>query len=134
MSYINEAIARIEKGSCNLAAISDKGVFTFNTHGITSILQKLKEDPSFWHNASVADTVIGKAAALLFVYGQVKEIYAKLISRPALSVFETAKIEVTYKELTAFIKNRSKDGLCPMEQAVINVDDPKLAYILFADK
>jgi hypothetical protein len=77
---------------------------------------------------SAADTVCGKALALLFAFAGVNEVYAGVMSRSAAEVFERHEIRYSYGELAENIKNRANDGICPMERAVENIDEPARAY------
>lgn len=76
---------------------------------------------------SVADKVVGKAAAYLYCLLGVKSLYARTISKPALSVLHDAQIYIEYDLLVPAIQNRTKDGFCPMERAVWNVQTPEEA-------
>ena len=67
---------------------------------------------------SAADKAVGKAAAMLFVLLGVGEIYAVVMSRSAKKILDEYGIKVEY------IINRKKDGMCPMEKAVMDIDDP----------
>ncbi len=77
---------------------------------------------------SAADKVVGKAAAMLFVKIGVRKIFAKNLSESGKEFLEKHKIDVSYETLTPFIKNRSGDGLCPMETAVKDIDDCEKGY------
>jgi hypothetical protein len=77
---------------------------------------------------SAADTVCGKALALLFAYAGIEAVYAGVMSRSAAEVFERHEIRYSYSELAGNIKNRANDGICPMERAVENIDEPARAY------
>ena len=78
----------------------------------------------------MADKVIGKAAALLMIYGSVKEVYTPTISAPAIEVFLNHNITLHYDKVVDRIINRKGDGLCPMESLCINVDNPEEAFRL----
>ena len=45
--------------------------------------------------AGIADKVIGKAAASLMVLGEIRQVYADVISQPALALLHNANIEVS---------------------------------------
>ena len=79
---------------------------------------------------SVADIVVGKAAALLFIKCGVKEVYAKTLSEPAQRVLQEYGVPVTYQTLTEKIINRAGTDICPMEKAVAATDSPEEAYTL----
>ncbi len=76
----------------------------------------------------VADKIVGKAAAMLFVLLGVKVVYAEVLSMGGKAVFERYGVEFSYGVLTESIQNRKGDGLCPMENAVKNTDKPKEAH------
>ncbi len=82
-------------------------------------------------DALVVDKVIGKAAALLMVYGKVKQVHTNIIAKDAVKVFEKHKVKFSYNEVVEYIQNDRKDGLCPMEQKVLKTNSPKKAYKIF---
>ena len=83
---------------------------------------------------SVADIVVGKAAALLFIKCGIKEVYAKTLSKPAQKVLQANGIPVIFQTLTEKIINRAGTDICPMEKTVINTDNPDQAYALLKTK
>lgn len=84
--------------------------------------------------AVVADRVVGKAVALLYVYLKVATVHARVISQPALKTLTENGVECSYDQLTAYIINRKGDGRCPMEEAVSSDDSPEEAIKLIQDK
>ncbi|MBQ7661507.1 MAG: DUF1893 domain-containing protein [Clostridia bacterium] len=74
--------------------------------------------------AVISDKVIGKAAALLAVHGGVAALHACLVSSPAKAVLDVAGTPYVYDAECARIVNRRGDGLCPMESAVMDIEDP----------
>ena len=82
----------------------------------------------------MADEVIGRAAAMLLIYGRVRSIYTPLISEHAIDILDKYKIYYEYENKVPFILNRTKDGMCPMEKTVIHIDDPETAYKLLLNK
>ncbi|MEF9960309.1 MAG: DUF1893 domain-containing protein [Niameybacter sp.] len=78
----------------------------------------------------VADKMVGRAVAYLLVSLGVSQVYTKVISETALEVLKDYPIRITYDELVPFILNRTRDGQCPMEQALTQVVSVKEAYDL----
>lgn len=78
---------------------------------------------------SVADLIVGRAVALLFVKAGIKEVYAKTISEGGAEVLRSRGIPYVYETLTDRIINRQGTDICPMERAVQGVDDPDEAYL-----
>lgn len=81
---------------------------------------------------SVADIVVGKAAALLFVKCGIKNVFAKTLSENGKKILERYGIDFEYETLAEKIINRSGTDICPMEKAVANTDDPEEAYAQIA--
>ena len=76
---------------------------------------------------SAADRVIGKATAYLYCLLGVKEVFARVISRPATQVLESHGIPAHCDTLVEGIQNRQKTGPCPMEHATRNCATPEEA-------
>lgn len=102
-----------ERCSCVIA--SKEGITICRDRGVRDLFRILQETPSLLENALLADKVIGKGAAALMVVGMVKEVYADVISRPALDLLATAGIPVSYGECVPNIINRAATGICPVE-------------------
>ena len=83
---------------------------------------------------SVADTVVGKAAALLFVKCGIKRVYAKTLSQYVKGILERYGTDYEYEVLTERIINRAGTDTCPMEKAVANTDNPEEAYVVLKNK
>ena len=114
--------------------IMNGDTYTSTKKGIAPLMDILADNPSFLKIATVADKVIGRAAALLMIYGGVKEVYSDVISTHALDIFKANNILVEYGECVPYIINRTKDGMCPMENAVLDVTEPQKAYEILKNK
>lgn len=77
---------------------------------------------------SAADKVVGKAVALLFVLTGISEVYAETISSHAIAILEKNNIPFSFNTSVEHIINRFGDGLCPMEEATLDINDPQEAY------
>ena len=83
---------------------------------------------------SVADLVVGKAAALLFVKSKIKRVFAKTLSESAKRVLELYGVDYEYETLTQKIINRDGTDICPMEKSVLGTDDADEAYSILQNK
>ncbi len=83
---------------------------------------------------SAADKVVGKATAFLYVLLRVKAVYAGIVSRSALGVLTANGITTEYGTFVENIINRRGDGICPFEEAVLNIHEPKEAYLAIRKK
>ena len=114
----------------NFTIMVKKGdkVFSSVERGVKPLIHLIDNDLYFFNNSSVADKVIGKAAALLMVYGRIKEVHTIIISEPAIEVFNSYNIILHYDKKVTNIINRNGDDICPMEKLCLNIDDPEIAY------
>lgn len=101
-------------------------IYTSRKTGVAPLVEFLSSGINL-NGFSAADKIIGKAAALLFVLAGVREVYASVMSEPAVAVLQQNKICHSYGILTPSIENRTGTGQCPMEQAVARIDDPTQA-------
>lgn len=115
----------------SLVVVKDNKTTFYEGRGIKPLINYLKENN--FENAYVADKRIGKASALLLVYGKARQVYTPVISKPAVKVFEDNNVKYTADEVVENIKNQSGTDLCPMEKKVININSPQEAYELFSE-
>lgn len=115
---LEKAISNLEGHSIFLVK-GDKALSS-NQKGVAPMLSFIENgyDLEGW---SVADRVVGKAAAMLFVKAKVKAVYSYVMTETAVSILESNGIEVHYERLTDVILNHSETDLCPMEKAVKDV-------------
>lgn len=88
---------------------------------------------------SAADKIVGKAAAFIYIYLGVKEVYAPVMSRTAADLLTANGIQPFFDVCTKEIINRTNTGRCPMECAVDTADNALEALsavkkILFSNK
>lgn len=93
--------------------------------GIKPILSLYEE--GLLRDATVVDKIVGKAAASILVLGGVNACYGITMSRVAFEYLEKHGVMAKYDTCTEHIVNRKGDGICPMERAVRDIDDPREA-------
>ncbi len=113
-----------EKATCVFVK-GDTEMFS-QKRGVDPLLERISQNQSL-EGYVAADKVVGKAAAFLYVLLKVDELYVKVISKPALEVLNRFSIPVEYDILSDAIRNRTNTGFCPMESAVLNIEDPQKA-------
>ena len=102
-------------------------------HGIAPMMGFIADGVDL-EGYSVADIVVGKAAALLFVKCKIQAVFAKTISKGGEEVLKQHNIPYEYETLVDKIINRDGTDICPMEKTVLNTDDPEEGYILLKNK
>jgi len=119
---------RLDEMSLALSVVKDGNiVLEARDHGISSILATIDTSCDKFHEASVADRVVGKAIALLYVHAEVKAIYATTLGRMAKRILEEADIFIEWTNLTENVLNLERTDLCPFEKAVVRIRNPKTA-------
>lgn len=100
--------------SC-VIGMADGTIRTFHRRGIMDLFLTLKNSPEVLRGASIADKVVGKAAAALMVLGGVTRVHADVMSTPAATMLREHGIPFGFDTETDHIINRSGTGWCPME-------------------
>lgn len=73
---------------------------------------------------SAADKVVGRGAAMLFAYTGIIRVHSALVSKIALKCLNQFEIHTEFDTLCDNIINRKGDGICPIEKAVAECEDP----------
>ena len=76
----------------------------------------------------MADRVVGKAIALLFVYAGIRTVYAEVLSRKAKVVLDKHGISSEYKQLVNNVLDFERKSVCPFEKIAMDMSDPEDAY------
>ena len=121
---VNRIKEQLFEGDYTCVIAKDDNTFTSKARGVKPLLDLLDAGTDL-RDAIAADKVIGKAAAFLYVLLGVSFVYAGVISKPALGVFEKYGIECEFDTLVDAIENRTKTGFCPMETTVWNIEEPE---------
>jgi len=130
---MKKAAELLEKNSRTFAAVNGDDIITSSDRGVKPLLSLIDSGRTL-SGYSAADRVVGNGAAYLYVLLGVSSVYTYVISRAALDTLAKYGIDVSYDTLTDAIKNRSGDGLCPMESAVAAAESPEAALALIRDK
>ncbi|MCH5331361.1 MAG: DUF1893 domain-containing protein [Alistipes sp.] len=101
---------------CSCVIRKGDTVRIFRRRGVADLLGVLHDGSDFMRGAFVADKVVGKGAAALMVLGGVEEVYADVVSLPALRMLEDAGIAVEARLQADNIINRRGDDICPVER------------------
>ena len=127
-------IAKKELYDKNLTIVIVKNgtiLFQTDSHRISGFIGAIEKLGSFLNGASVADRVAGKALALLCVYAGIRQIYAEVLSRKALAVFEDNQIMFEREEIIDNVLDMDKAGVCPFEKVAADISDPIESYVVF---
>ena len=125
LSYAKEIL---KQGNYTLALCNGNHGATITScqRGVGFLLELVKEGRTL-AGYCAADKVVGKGAAFLYVLLGVNAVYAPVMSRPAKEVLEKHGVAVFCDNCPEGIINREGTGPCPVENAVRNISDPRVA-------
>ena len=120
-------------GKYTLVICKDEDIIKSDVTGIRPVMN-LIDSKKDYKGYSAADKIVGRAAAFLYTLLQVKNLYGETMSKGAIEILKKSGIYYEYKTLTDYIENRQKTGMCPMDEAVKDIDNPKDAYEAIRNK
>ncbi len=123
MTDLERAIACLRDGGHTCVLCRGEYFYISDAKGIAPMMAFLDAGTDLV-GFSVADRVVGRAVAMLFVLAGVTCVYAEVISKGAIELLSAHGIAVDYGRLTDRIVNRTGDGFCPMETAVLDIENP----------
>lgn len=106
----------------------DKVIFETGSQGVGGFLQAIEKLGKRLFASSVADKIVGAAAAMLCVYSEVSSVFAATISEEGIKVLENNQIIYQFENEVPNILNHDKTDVCPFEKLVIGSREPKEAY------
>ena len=110
MTEMTKLIELLHAGNYSCVVENRYGLHTFGRRGVADLYEVYREHAEWLDHASLADKVIGKGAAALMVLGGVERVYADVISTPALTLLQEAKIAVTFGQEVPRIEIGRKPG------------------------
>lgn len=120
---MQQLIEILRREKCSLVVKNHGIVTTYSKPGVRDLEYLLDHDPEMLHGATIADKVIGKAAAAMVVVGGVKELYAEVMSKKAIPFLEEAGIAYTYGTLVDNIKEEG--DRCQLEKITAPTTTPE---------
>ena len=134
MSLMNQdlELAKVKLTEKDLSLVivkNGKSIFETKKQGITGFLQAIETLDKELVAASLADKLVGVAAAMLCVYSGLSSVFALTISTKGIRVLEDNNIECVFEKEVSNILNRNKDDMCPFEKMAIASGSPEEAYV-----
>jgi len=128
-SDLNIAKERLKQRNLALVlAKKGKVVFETSSHGIGGLLRAIEELDKEMKGSSVADKIVGKAAALLCVHAGVFAVFAVTASERGIQVLKDNGVVCQFENRVPHIFDSNRSGICPFEKMVIEISNPKEAY------
>jgi len=126
---LNLAKQRLNQKNLSLVvAKSGRVLFETEAHGISGLLDAIRELKKEMKNSSIADRIVGRAAALLLVYSGVVAVFAVTASDGGIQVLRDYHIFHEFNRRVPRILDSKKVDVCPFEKLAFKFSDPKKAY------
>lgn len=122
MTNLEIARNHLASGNYTCVACKEDTLYFATERGVKPLLDWLDAGTDM-HDFSAADKVVGRATAFLYCLLGVSEVYAHVMSRPAVRVLEAYGISAHWGKLVEGIINRRGTGPCPFEAAVMAITD-----------
>ena len=111
----------------------DDQIHTATERGVKPLVRFLLQGPDL-RGCQAADRVVGKATAYLYVLLGAAEVYAHVMSRGAALVLQKNGVAASWGTLVENIINRQGTGICPFEEAVLDIHTPEDALSVILAK
>ena len=133
MNNLLKARSLLESGNHTCVVCKEDSVYTTSQRGVAPLLNWL-DDGVDLKGYSAADRVVGRGAAFLYCLLGVKEVHARVMSRPAAQVLRAYGIEADADTFVEGILNRTGNGPCPFEAVVMEIQDAETALTAIRNK
>jgi hypothetical protein len=129
MNDLKLAEQRLKEKKFNLLIVKDgKIVFATKSYGIRGLLQAMEKLGNQLSGSSVADNVVGRAAAMLCAYFKASSVFAVTISEEGEKMLKENKVSYRFENRVPNILNYERTDICPFEKLVIGLTKPEEAY------
>jgi len=121
---------RLAETGDRLVVIKDGSVlFNSREPGIKPLVAAIHGVPAAQlRGAGVADTVVGKAGALLMAYADVAFVASRVMSKIGIDTLREHRIPFYTQTVVPAILGRNANQQCPFEKTVRDVTDPRRAF------
>ena len=133
MDNLLKARSLLESGNYTCVVCKEDVLYTTSRRGVAPLLDWLDSGTDLT-GFSAADRVVGRGAAFLYCLLGVKEVYARVMSRPALEVLGSYGITAGADTLVEGIINRAGTGPGPFEAAVMEISNAETALTAIRNK
>ena len=126
MKDLATAMERLKQSSDTLVVVKDGQIIHSSQRGgIRPLFDAVSDLGEDMKGSSVADKVMGKAAAALCISAGVRGVHTPVMSRAAQALLTDRGIPYTTDLLVAGILNKNKSDLCPLEKLTAETDCPE---------
>lgn len=117
-----------------LAIYKDGKIKYYNQRNLKPVFLALGDFNNDFKECFIVDRRISKASAVLFAYGNAKNIRTPLMTKSAGEFLKKHGINYKADEITDSVLDKNSKIKCPLEKTVLNIDDPNTAYNMLKQK
>jgi len=129
MDDINKARKILDASDLSLVLVKGGNVlFSSSEKGITGLLRAIFLLGQELAGASLADSIVGRAAAFLALYCGISAVHARLLSEEGESLLVSSGILLSHDRKVPLILNRAGNGPCPLEEKSRAFESPQQAF------
>lgn len=107
---------------------------TYNQRNLKPVFLALEDYNNDFSECFIADRRISKASAILFAYGNAKNIITPVMTKTADEFFKKRGINCTSNEITDSVLDKNSKIKCPLERTVLDTNDPYIGYQRLKEK
>ncbi len=126
---LSAAEEALKGGALTIAVVKGgKLIFSAKVPGLRAIFMAARALGGELAGSSVADKVVGRAAALLYAHHGARAVFGSTMSEGGAAILRDKGIGIRFDALVPSIRGRDGVHACPFERAVRNIRDPGEAF------
>ena len=130
MQDLKLAKLRLKEKNLRLVIVKEgRVIFETKSQGVNGFLQAIEKFGKGLVASSVADKIVGAAAAMLCAYSEVSSVFAVTISEEGIKMLEGNDIFYQFENHVPNILNYDRTDVCPFEKLAAGSRDSKEAYV-----
>ncbi|MCH5242398.1 MAG: DUF1893 domain-containing protein [Muribaculaceae bacterium] len=119
----------IRDSKSKIIILKGSDIIRFTIDEVKTLMTILQNDPCYLRGTLVIAKEVNKSTAALAVLGNIKEIYADIISEHAVKLLDFYHIEFEYRQMISFFENKTNSGFDPQEFLAIPCEFPTEIYV-----
>lgn len=131
-SQIDEMLKSLDKHT--LAIYKNGSIKYYNQRNLKPVFLALEDFNNDFKDCYIVDRRISKASAILFAYGNAKNIITPIMTKSAGEFFNKNGINYTTNEIADSVLDKNSKIKCPLEKSVLNTDNPAEGYQILKQK
>lgn len=107
-----------------------KLIFASDKDRLLPLVEYIDKSASHHRNVVILDKIMGRAAALLCIEADCREVYSPLGSQLAIEVLEQYGINHHLSQIVPCIQKPNQKGMCPMELLSIGKEPEEFYHLI----